>query len=293
MDHTRGVPALSDSPALIDLHLHTNASDGVLPPAAVVRAAASIGLAAIALTDHDTLAGVPEAVAAGAVLNVRVVSGCEFSTAAPWGGEMHVLGYFLPVDDPVLGEFLTKCRADRIRRGREMVDGLRAWGIDVTYEELEEEANGAAIGRPHLARVLVKRGTVDSVEEAFQVWLGRGRPAYVEKRLPTFADVAEVVHRVGGLVSAAHLKDRGTRSSLTLLREHGLDAIETRHPGHSDDARNRLAALAGTLGLLCTGGSDWHGVPEGEGSHSMLGSEQVPAAWLDQLDHRRAERNHG
>jgi len=284
---------LSESAALVDLHLHTNASDGVLSPAAVVRAAASIGLRAIALTDHDTLAGVPEAVAEGAQRDVRVVSGCEFSTAAPWGGEMHVLGYFLPVDDPALNAFLTQCRADRIRRGREMVDGLRAWGIDVTFEELEGEANGAALGRPHLARVLVKRGTVDSVEEAFQAWLARGRPAYVEKRLPTFADVAEVVHRVGGLVSAAHLKDRGTRSSLILLREHGLDAIETRHPGHSDNARDRLAALAGTLDLLCTGGSDWHGVPEGEGSHSMLGSEEVPAAWLDQLDHRRAERKRG
>jgi hypothetical protein len=293
MDHTRGVPTLSEPSSLIDLHLHTNASDGVLAPAAVVRAAASIGLKAIALTDHDTVAGVPEAVSEGAALDVRVVSGCEFSTAAPWGGEMHVLGYFLPVDDAALSEFLVRCRADRIRRGREMVEGLRAWGIDVTYEELEDEANGAAIGRPHLARVLVKRGTVDSVEEAFQVWLGRGRPAYVEKHLPTFAEVAEVVHRVGGLVSAAHLKDRGTRSSLTLLREHGLDAIETRHPGHSDEARNRLAALAGTLDLLCTGGSDWHGVPEGEGSHSMLGSERVPAAWLDQLDQRRAERIRG
>jgi len=294
VDHARdGVRTLSETPARIDLHLHTTASDGVLSPAAVVRTAASIGLQAIALTDHDTLAGVPEAVAEGERVSVRVVSGCEFSTAAPWGGEMHVLGYFLPVEAPELAEFLVRCRADRIRRGREMVDGLRAWGIDVTFEELEEAAQGAAIGRPHLARVLVKRGTVASVEEAFQVWLGRGRPAYVEKRLPTFADVAGVVHRVGGLVSAAHLKDRGTRSSLTLLREQGLDAIETRHPGHSDDARNRLAALAVALDLVCTGGSDWHGVPEGEGSHSMLGSEQVPASWLDQLEHRRAERNRG
>ncbi len=257
----------------------------------MVRAAAALGLSAIALTDHDTLAGVPEASDEGDRLGVRIVSGCEFSTAAPWGGEMHVLGYFLPAGDPVLHGFLQRCRDDRIRRGREMIEGLQSWGVDVSFEELEREAGGAAIGRPHLARLLVRRGTVASVDEAFQVWLGRGRPAYVEKRLPTFPVVATVVHEAGGLVSAAHLKDRGTRSVLTMLREQGLDAIETRHPGHSENARQRLTGLAERLDLLATGGSDWHGEAVGEGGHSMLGSERVPASWLDAMDRRLASRN--
>ncbi len=263
----------------------------MLPPETVVQRAAALGLRAIAVTDHDTLEGVPGAIAEGARTGVRVVSGCEFSTAAPWGGEMHVLGYFLPPEDDALQGFIRRCRDDRARRGREMVRHLRAWGMDISYEDLEREAAGAAIGRPHLARLLARRGTVGSVEEAFQVWLGRGRPAYADKRLPTFAEVASVVHAAGGLVSAAHVKDRGTRGTLRLLKDQGLDAIETRHPGHSPDMRARLTILATTLGLMQTGGSDWHGEAEREGGHSTLGSEEVPAAWLEELERGRPAAN--
>ena len=269
--------------------MHSTASDGVLSPAGVVRRASQLGLGAIALTDHDTLGGVTEATAEGERLGVRVVSGCEFSTAAPWG-EMHVLGYFLPVDDVALNEFLERCRNDRIRRAREIVIGLQAWGVDVSFEDVVAEANGAAIGRPHVARVLVRRGKVASVEDAFREWLGRGRPAYVDKNLPTFHQVAELVHSVGGIVSAAHLKERGNRTTLTAFREEGLDAVETRHPGHSGETRARLTALAAALGLLRTGGSDWHGEEVGEGTHAMLGSQSVPAEWLDLLDQSVLER---
>ena len=184
-DARLGVPPLS-SALPIDLHMHSTASDGVLPPAGVVRRAAELGLGAIALTDHDTVDGVAEARRRGSVLGVRVVSGCEFSTAAPWG-EMHVLGYFLPADDPTLNAFLVRCREDRVRRAREMVEGLQAWGVDVSFEDVAAEAGDAAIGRPHLARVLVRLGKVASVEDAFREWLGRGRPAYVEKRCRPFA----------------------------------------------------------------------------------------------------------
>ncbi|HEV8597730.1 MAG TPA: PHP domain-containing protein [Gemmatimonadales bacterium] len=285
MDFRRaGIPPLTaPASALIDLHLHSSASDGLLPPAAVVRRAAELGLSAIALTDHDTVAGVEEAQAEGAQLGVRVVSGCEFSTSAPWG-EIHVLGYFLPPADPTLADFLQRCRDDRVRRGREMVEGLQAWGVDVSFEDLAEETGRAAMGRPHLARALVRLGKVASVDEAFNQWLARGRPAYVEKRLPTFKQVAELVHSVGGIVSAAHLKERGTRATLLAFQEEGLDAVETRHPGHSGEARARLTALAESLGLLRTGGSDWHGDLDGESTHALMGSQEVPAEWLTQLD---------
>ena len=269
--------------------MHSTASDGVLPPAGVVRRAAQLGLTAIALTDHDTVAGVGEAVAEGERLGVRVVSGCEFSSAAPWG-EMHVLGYFMPVDDHGLNKFLVRCREDRVRRAREMVQGLQAWGVDVSFDDVVAQANGAAIGRPHLARVLVRLGKVASVEDAFREWLGRGRPAYVDKVQPTFREVAELVHSVGGIVSAAHLKERGTRAALTAFRDEGLDAVETRHPGHSGEARARLTALAAALGLLRTGGSDWHGEEVGEGTHAMLGSQSVPAEWLEMMDQSVLER---
>jgi 3',5'-nucleoside bisphosphate phosphatase len=269
--------------------MHSTASDGVLPPAGVVRRAAELGLGAIALTDHDTVGGVAEAVAEGARCGVRVVSGCEFSTAAPWG-EMHVLGYFVPTDDPTLNDFLLRCREDRIRRARAMIQGLQAWGVDVSFEHVLEEAGQAAIGRPHVARVLVRLGKVASIEHAFREWLGRGRPAYVEKNLPAFRTVADLVHSVGGIVSAAHLKERGTRSMLTAFRDEGLDAVETRHPSHGGDTRARLTALAATLGLLRTGGSDWHGDEDVEGGHAMLGSQEVPAEWLETIDQSLAER---
>jgi predicted metal-dependent phosphoesterase TrpH len=283
-----GVPPLNTA-LPIDLHMHSTASDGVLPPAGVVRRASELGLGAIALTDHDTVDGVAEALAEGERRSVRVVSGCEFSTAAPWG-EMHVLGYFLPADDPTLNGFLVRRREDRVRRAREMVQGLQAWGVDVSFDHVVAEAGNAAIGRPHLARVLVRLGKVTSVENAFREWLGRGRPAYVEKALPTFRDVADLVHSVGGIVSAAHLKERGTRINLTAFRDEGLDAVETRHPSHSGDTRARLTALAAALGLLRTGGSDWHGEENGEGGHAMLGSQAVPSEWLESLDQSLLER---
>jgi predicted metal-dependent phosphoesterase TrpH len=249
----------------------------------VVRRAARLGLSAIALTDHDSVSGLPEAIAEGEKLGVRVVSGCEFSTAASWG-EMHVLGYFLPADHAGLGAFLTRCREDRVRRGRAMVEGLQAWGVDVSFDDLVRETGGAAMGRPHLARALVRRGKVSSVDEAFQQWLAKGRPAYVEKRLPSFREVADLVHGVGGLVSAAHLRDRATRSVLTLLKEEGLDALEIRHPAHSTEMRSRLSETARELGLRRTGGSDWHGDEDIESGHAMIGSQEVPSEWLGLLE---------
>jgi len=249
----------------------------------VVRRAAEFGLSAIALTDHDTVAGIPEAQREGERLGIRVVSACEFSTSAPWG-EIHVLGYFLPTDHQALSEFLHRCREDRVRRGRAMIEGLQAWGVDVSFEDLWEETGGAAMGRPHLARALVRLGKVASVDDAFNQWLAKGRPAYVEKRLPSFREVAELVHSVGGIVSAAHLKDKATRASLTVFKEEGLDAVEIRHPGHGVETRSRLTALAESLGLLATGGSDWHGDLDGESSHAMIGSQAVPAEWLTLME---------
>lgn len=241
---------------------------------------------AMALTDHDTIAGVTEAVAEGERLGVRVVAGCEFSVAAPWG-EMHVLGYHLPLGDAEVEEFLVGARAGRATRARRMVGALQAWGVDIENEDVEAEAAGGAIGRPHVARVLVRRGKVESVDEAFNLYLGRGRPGYVDKVLPTFREVAELVHRAGGLVSAAHLRDRATKGFLSTLQRDGLDAVEALHPSHSPDARARIQANASALGLLTTGGSDWHGGGGADHSHSAMGSESVPVAWLEAMDARR------
>lgn len=270
----------------VDLHLHSTASDGELAPAAVVRRAAEAGLVAISLTDHDTVAGVPAAIAAAADLGLRVVSGCEFSVQAPWG-EMHVIGYFLPPASAELEHFLVACRTDRERRVGEMVVRLQGLGLSVTVEEVALQSAGGAMGRPHVARALVKRGDVPTVDAAFDRFLGRGRPAFVGKALPTFATVAALVHRLGGVIAAAHLKDRGTRALLTKLKAEGLNAIETRHPSHDGETRARLTDLALQLGLARTGGSDWHGEPDAGWSHGALGSQEVPLEWLERLESMR------
>ncbi len=270
----------------VDLHLHSTASDGELAPHGVVRRAADAGLVAIALTDHDTVAGVPAARTAAEALGLRVVSGCEFSVQAPWG-EMHVLGYFLPADNPALEQFLLTCRADRERRVVEMLERLQQLGAEITAADIATEAAGGAVGRPHVARALVKRSVVPTVDAAFDRFLGRGRPAFVEKVLPVFSDVAALVHRLGGVIAAAHLKDRGTRAFLSRLKAEGLDAVETRHPSHDGETRARLTDLALALGLARTGGSDWHGEAEGGWSHGALGSQEVPLEWLEQLEARR------
>lgn len=247
------------------------------------------GLAAIALTDHDTVAGVPAAVEAGERAGLRVVGGCEFSCAAPWG-EMHVLGYFLPPRSPELERFLEDRREDRLRRGREMVARLQRLGVPLEFDDVLHQSKGGAVGRPHVARAIVRQGGAVDVGEAFDRFLGRGRPAFVEKVLPSFRDVAAAVHAAQGIVSLAHIKERGTRSFLERLRLEGLDALEVRHPSHDPDLCNRLAALAVRLGLLPTGGSDWHGDPEPGETHGALGSPAVPLEWLERLDDARAGR---
>ena len=272
--------------ATVDLHLHSTASDGHLAPEAVVERAAAAGLSAIALTDHDTVAGIPAASEAGGRLGVRVVGGCEFSVAAPWG-EMHLLGYFLPEESSELATFLEHCRADRIRRAREMVRLLQGMGIEIAFDDVLVAAQGGALGRPHVARAIVRSGAAMDIHQAFDHYLGRGRPAYVDKILPGLREVAELVHAVGGIVSAAHLKDRATRGVLERFRDDGLDAVEVRHPSHSPEQRARLTGLANALRLGRSGGSDWHGDATTDRDHATIGAQQVPAEWLDLLAARR------
>ena len=272
----------------VDLHCHSTASDGELPPAEVVRRARNAGLAAIALTDHDTTDGVDDATRAGGPLGVRVVSGCEFSVKAPWG-ELHVLGYFLPPGDPRLEAFLTTTRAARRRRAEQMVGRLQRLGVDIALEDVVSEAGNGAVGRPHVARVLVDRGVSADMNEAFARYLGRGKPGYVEKPLPAIAQVTELAHAVGGIVVAAHLGDHGTEGQIRQFREQGLDGLEVRHPSHSPAVEQRLTRIAERLGMAISGGSDWHGDTHLGDSHAALGGIEVPLEWLEQLERRRAE----
>jgi predicted metal-dependent phosphoesterase TrpH len=275
---------------LIDLHVHSTASDGACAPAEVVRRAAGAGLTVIALTDHDTLGGVDEATDVGRAEGVRVIAGCEFSVRVGWG-EMHLLAYFLPPDDSAVMGFLEDQRAKRRTRASRMVVALGRLGVDLTVDEVLTEADGGAVGRPHVARVLVRRGHVDDVSAAFRRYIGWRRPAFVPKDLPAVEEVTALVARAGGVTSAAHLGDRATRRSIARLMGQGVDGIEARHPLHDGVRAEQIAQLAAEAGALCTGGTDWHGDPVGEPNRAPLGSIVVPQAWLEALEGLHRQRS--
>jgi predicted metal-dependent phosphoesterase TrpH len=249
----------------------------------------AVGLAAIALTDHDTTDGVADAARQGARMGVRVIPGCEFSVRAPWG-ELHLLAFFLPPADERLQAFLRDKRAARRRRGEQIVAKLQQLGISIDLEDVQARMGGGdgggALGRPHVARALVDSGTCDDVADAFRHYLGRGKPAYVEKPLPTLGEVTSLVHTVGGLTVAAHLGDHGTEGQIRLFQDQGLDGIEVRHPSHAPAVEQRLIKIAERLGLGISGGSDWHGDSEYGDTHAPLGGMRVPDTWLEQLEKR-------
>lgn len=219
---------------------------------------------------------------------MRIVSGCEFSVKAPWG-ELHLLAYFLPSGDSRLGEFLAGTRGARHRRAEQIVAHLRRLGVAIELGDVVRAADGGALGRPHVARVLVQRGACYDMNDAFARYLGRGRPAYVEKPLPTLSQVAELVHAVGGVAVAAHLGDHGTEGQIRQFHEQGLDGLEVRHPSHSPGTERRLTGIAHRLGMAISGGSDWHGDQELGDSHAPLGGLDIPMEWLEKLEERRGK----
>ncbi|MBI3982695.1 MAG: PHP domain-containing protein [Gemmatimonadetes bacterium] len=273
----------------VDLHVHSTASDGEASPSDIVQRASAVGLTAVALTDHDTTAGVAEAERAAGT-GLRVIAGCEFSVAASWG-EMHLLAYFLPADDPALERFLATQRSRRAGRGEEIVRRLNKLGVALALEDVHSEAGAAALGRPHIARAMVARGLARDVSAAFERYLGAGRPAFVPKTLPSVAEVTALVRAAGGVSAAAHLKERGTADALRALREAGVDAVEVLHPSHDDSIRRRIQRAANAAGLLPTGGSDWHGDLSVRDDRGALGGMNVPAEWLDGIEAVHARRS--
>lgn len=278
-----GTPA-SRAPC-VDLHMHSTASDGSRSPAEVVAAAKAAGLAAIALTDHDTVAGLAEAREAGERLGVRIVAGVELS-AVDGVVETHVLGLHLS-DVSSLEAQLEALREMRRDRAVRMVEKLNAMSIPVTMEQVLANADGGAIGRPHIARALVEGGWAADFREAFDKYLGNGRPACVQKAQLPMPDAIRMIHEAGGLAVLAHPGMAGRRPRLEALRAMGLDGIEVLHPGHSPEDVQRLRNLARDLEMLPSGGSDWHGAAEGPRTIGMM---HVPPEWLEAQDHAAASR---
>lgn len=247
----------------IDMHVHTTASDGTMSPKEVVSLAAMLGIKAIALTDHDTMAGIEEAGEAGALLGVSVVPGIEIS-AEYQGREVHVLGYFLDPDAPKLAEYSQWVRQTRRDRNERILEKLRKKGYDIALEELEQAHPGAVLGRPQIAEKLVEMGAVESVKEAFRRYLDVGRSCYVARERISLEDGAKLIGDCGGVSVLAHpLKYGFTRSALDDLAkaavQAGVTGIEVLYSGYTKADVNKLYDLAEKYTLLPTGGSDFHG----------------------------------
>jgi predicted metal-dependent phosphoesterase TrpH len=277
------VTAPAGTTTYVDLHMHSTASDGSRSPADVVRAAKKASLVAIALTDHDTVAGLDEARAAGEELGVRVINGVELS-AVEGETETHLLGLHLR-DTGVLERGLGALREMRERRAMQIVERLAVSGVQITYDDVLAQAGGGAVGRPHVARAMIAHGWAADARDAFDRYLGAGRPAYVAKEPLRMQDAVAMIHEAGGIAVLAHPGGSGTRERVEALAALGMDGVEVKHPSHSSSDTSRLRGLVETLGLVPSGGSDWHGAAEGPRTIGMM---QVPYEWLARQDERVA-----
>lgn len=243
-----------------DFHTHTNASDGVLTPADLVRLAATRGLRILSVTDHDSTEGISEAMAAAAEHpGFTLIPGVEMSTDIP-GDEIHVLGYFLDFENPGFQATLTRLRNARRDRGRLMVEKLRAMGIDVPWERVQELAGGGSVGRPHVAQALIETGRVASFQEAFDRYIGRNGPAYVERAKLTPVEAIQLLAKAGALPVLAHPASQSNLDKLlSELKAAGMMGMEVYYQDYDGATCERLAKTAERHGLLKTGGTDFHG----------------------------------
>jgi predicted metal-dependent phosphoesterase TrpH len=249
----------------VDLHTHSNASDGTLPPRDLVRLAKERGLAALALTDHDTIDGLPQAVAAGVEWGIEIIPGVEISAKHTTQSSMHILGYFLDYENGILAQRLAVLKQARLDRNPQIIAKLRGRGFPITMEEVERISGGGQVGRPHIARALLESGQVRSIQEAFDIYLGNNGLAYVNKyRFPPPEAIA-MIREAKGIAVLAHPFTLGLHTAETLrpvlqnLKALGLAGIECYYPEHSPDREALYLSLARELGLLITGGSDFHG----------------------------------
>lgn len=261
----------------IDLHAHTTASDGTATPAQFVSAAIAAQLSAVAVTDHDTVASVAEVTRLAGDAGIRVVPGVELSVHDDLDREVHLLGLHIS-NLALMEQTLVGLRDARRTRAVHIVEKLNALGVALSFDDVLAQSDGAAIGRPHVARALAKAGHVTGLQEAFDRWLGGGKPAYVEKQRLRFADGIALVHRTGGIAVYAHPGWEGTRERIEPLVGIGLDGVEVRHPSHGSEDIKRLKALVNHFGLVPSGGSDWHGAAAGP---RVLGCMKVNPEWLD------------
>ncbi len=269
-----------------DLHIHTTVSDGCLSPAEAVRLAKDINLEALSITDHDTMGGISEALAEGEKLKIKVIPGVEMSTEYK-NKEIHILGYF--VDDQnenfqILLEHLRKARQKRVKNIIQKLNGL---GCKVKLEEVANLAREGSVGRPHIARLLAKKGYVTSVKDAFERFIGLNAPAYVERYKLLPKEVIDLVLKAGGVPVLAHPGLIKNDSLINEIINDGLKGLEVYHPEHNEEEVRRFQIMAFKNKLLITGGSDCHGIDQLTGS--QLGGVTVPMYHVDKLEQTARE----
>ncbi|MBN2908430.1 PHP domain-containing protein [Polycladomyces sp. WAk] len=272
--------------ARVDLHIHTTASDGLYSPEAVVRLAKKAGLRAIAITDHDTVGGVAQAAAAAANLGMELVPGIEISTLAN-GQDVHVLGYFVDTEQEWFLQRLQSLRNTREERNRKIIEKLNELGIAITWEEVQAKKRGAIseknVGRPHIAEILVDKGVVRSMDEAFDRYLGKDGAAYVTTKRITPFEAIELIKEAGGVPVLAH---PGLYENDALVEEiivHGLAGLEVYHPDHDEECTERYLEMAERHGLIVTAGSDFHGERHGSMFHAPIGTKTVAYEQVERL----------
>ncbi len=245
---------------MIDLHMHTTASDGILNPSELVERAFNVGIDILSVTDHDTMGGIDEASDAAIARGIKFLPGIEI-TAVDNRKDVHMLAYFLDNKQRMLSDFLGQQRADRVRRAREISTKLAGLGVPINIDEkiIRCESTGQAVGRPDVANALLEAGHVASVQEAFDRFLGDGCSAYVPRKGVSPADVVRMVKEVGGVTALAHPGLLRKDSLISELAGRGLDAIEVYHSDHTVSDESRYLRLTEEYGLAVSGGSDFHG----------------------------------
>jgi len=270
-------------PGKVDLHVHTSASDGRFSPEEIVSKAVKLGVNTLAICDHDNTDGVVPAMqaAANAFPQLTVIPGVEISTYAP-GSEVHILGYFIDINDSRLKSALADSRNSRLGRAKAMIAKLNELGIDIDWQQVKNIAGNSTVGRPHIARAMLEKGYIKTFNEAFDKCIGLGGPAYVERHKLTPAQAVTLVKEAKGLPVLAHPFTIDDPQGLIVeLKAAGLAGIEVYYNNYSADKRSELARMAARHNLIATGGSDYHGIDES--TETMLGDAGTPAECAEKL----------
>jgi predicted metal-dependent phosphoesterase TrpH len=284
------------SGSFVDLHCHSTASDGTLSPTEVVDLAVASGLSALALTDHDTIGGVEEAAEAARKAGLDFVPGIEISCDVPRPATMHLLGYGFDPRNPVLLDLTTRLIEGRNDRNPQIIRKLNELGVAITMEEVEAEAGGTVVGRPHIAAVLMRKGYVSSIKQAFDKFLAQGAPAYFDKERLTPKQAIGLVLESGGVPVLAHPVQLRTENDAQLerivkdLADLGLVGLEVIHSDHDAALVEKYSKLADRYGLIKTGGSDFHGTNKKDIALGTANGRKVPREFYEALVARVAVR---